>query len=136
MNNEIVASCRCGNVKFTSTEKPVIQLCCHCNDCRKITSSDYTTIAFFDSATVFVSGNLSAAKFTAQSGNKTSREVCPECSCVMFDRSEGFPTLIGVVTEQISAPFKANPSHHVWVKSKLSHVSIPPEVKEFDEGIS
>ncbi len=136
MNNEIVAGCSCGEIEFKSTENPVIQICCHCSDCREVTNSDYTTIAFFNSSTVSVSGNLCVQEFTSDSGNKTVRELCSKCNAVMFDRSEGFSALIGVVTQQISAPFKAQASHHVWVKSKLAHVSIPQEVKQFEKGIS
>jgi len=136
MNNEIVAGCSCGEVEFNSTKNPVIQVCCHCSDCRESTNSDYTTIAFFNSSAVSVSGDLSAEEFTSESGNKTVRELCPKCRTVMFDRSEGFPGLIGVVAQQISAPFKAKVSHHVWVISKLAHVSIPREVKRFEKGIS
>jgi len=136
MNNEIVAGCSCGEVEFKSTENPVIQLCCHCSDCREATISEYTTIAFFNRSTVSVSGILSVQEFTSDSGSKTARELCSKCNTVMFDKSEGFPGLIGVVTQQISAPFKAKISHHVWVKSKLPHVSIPQEVKQFEKGIS
>ncbi len=30
----INAACKCGNVSFESIKPPIIQLCCHCSDCR------------------------------------------------------------------------------------------------------
>ncbi len=136
MNNVIAAACSCGEVEFKSTKNPVIQLCCHCSDCREVTKNDYTTLAFFNRSSVNVSGKLSVQEFTSESGSLTVRELCSNCNSVMFDSSEGFPTLIGVATQQMSAPFEVKPSHHVWVKSKLPHVSIPQGVKQFEKGIS
>ena len=136
MNNEITAECSCGEIQFKSTEKPVIQLCCHCTDCREATNIDYATIAFFNSSASSVSGMLSVQNFTSELGNQTVREFCSRCGSVMFDKSEGFPALIGVMTQRISEPFEVKPSHHVWVKSKLPHVSIPLGVKQFEKGIS
>jgi len=135
MSSEIVASCSCGKVEFKSTENPVIQICCHCEDCREVTNTDYTTIVLFNSSAVTVSGKLSEYKFTAESGNQTVRESCSKCKTIMFDRSQGFPTLIGVISHQILEPFEAKPTHHIWVKSKLQHVSIPQGVKSFEKGI-
>ncbi|MFK7729989.1 MAG: GFA family protein [Pseudomonadales bacterium] len=132
----VSARCRCGKVEFSSSEPPLIQLCCHCNDCREATSNDFTTIAFFDRSATSVSGTVSSRNFTTAAGMETCREFCATCNTVMFDKSDGFPTLLGVVAEQIAAPLEANPSHHVWVKSKLPHVSIPSSAQAFEENLS
>jgi len=54
----------------------------------------------------------------------------------MFDRSNGFSDLIGVLINTLQPPFLPNISSHVWVKSKAENVSIPANVKVYDEGIS
>ncbi|MFK7977405.1 MAG: GFA family protein [Halioglobus sp.] len=81
-------------------------------------------------------GGFPQKKFTSELGNTTVREFCSRGGSVMFDRSDGFPTLIGVMTQRISEPFEVKPTHHVWVKSKLPHVSIPVGVTQFKKGIS
>ena len=136
MSEMISASCTCGQVGFKSTEPPVIQLCCHCNDCRDASGNDYSTIAFFKLESVETSGNLAENIYTAESGSQTKRGFCSSCNALMFDTSAGFPTLIGVMTQRIHAPFALAPTRHVWVSSKLNNVSIPEGCVQHEKGIS
>ncbi len=135
MSNALVARCDCGNVESVTTEQPLLQLCCHCSDCREVTGDDFTTIAFFNSEAIGETGVVVERQFTAASGSQTARELCAECETPMFDRSAGFPTLIGVIAKQISEPFVANPSHHVWTKSRVSPVSVPEGIESVEENL-
>jgi len=132
---EIEAKCSCGQVGFKSTDKPIIQLCCHCSDCQDALGSEYATIAFFKVSSTDVFGGLKEKVYTADSGSRTVRELCSDCGTVMFDRSEGFSKLIGVMAQQIDSPFEAKPACHVWVKNKLPDVFIPTEMKQYQQGI-
>jgi hypothetical protein len=53
----------------------------------------------------------------------------------MFDTSERFPTLIGVMVEQIDAPFVFEPVFHVWTKSKRADVTIPDDATQHSEDV-
>lgn len=132
---EIKASCACGKVQFKSNNNPVIQLCCHCTDCQDALKDAYATIAFFEAKSTDTSGPIEERHYEAESGSRTVREFCSECGTAMFDKSGGFPGLIGVITKQIDAPFEENPSCHVWVRSKLPSVSIPDGMRKYDRGI-
>lgn len=132
---EIKASCACGKVQFKSKYSPVIQLCCHCTDCQNALQSEFSTIAFFKTMSSNASGPIDQSTYVAESGNRTVREFCSECGTLMFDKSEGFSGLIGVMIQQINAPFEKNISCHVWVKSKLSSVCIPDSMRKHDKGI-
>ncbi len=132
---EIKASCACGQVQFKSKDEPVIQLCCHCTDCQDALKSEYATIAFFKTKSSDASGPIKQSNYAAESGNRTVREFCSECGTIMFDKSEGFSGLIGVMTQQINAPFKENISCHVWVRSKLPSVFISGNIRKYDKGI-
>lgn len=132
---ELEASCSCGEVRFRSTESPVIQLCCHCSDCQDALKSEYATIAFFKVDSTQVLGITAEKVYRSDSGSRTVREFCSSCGTVMFDRSEGFPKLVGVMTQQMKAPFEAAPKCHVWVKSKLPNVFIPSDMRQYEKGI-
>lgn len=93
-------------------------------------------IAFFKINAVEVSGNTVAKTFIANSGNQTKREACSSCGVVMFDKSEGFSSLIGVLAQQIGPPFMFNPSCHVWTSSKLSSVVVPEGITTYEKGIT
>jgi len=135
MTDMITASCRCGKLKFSSHEQPVIHLSCHCADCRAATSDDYSNIAFFKQGESIVSGAVRTMSFTAGSGNLTSREACPNCGTIMFDKSEGFPGLIGVFSNNIKQIDLDEPSCHVWLESKLPHVKLAAGSKTYNNGI-
>ncbi|MFK7801993.1 MAG: GFA family protein [Anaerolineae bacterium] len=124
MTHQIQASCSCGKVTFQSAEPPIIQMTCHCADCRSATGNDYSNIAFFRTKVADISGKVAPHQFVANSGNNTQREACPDCGTVMFDKSDGFPMLVGVFAQQIEPPFEFNAAAHVWVKSKLPHIEI------------
>ncbi|TVZ40054.1 hypothetical protein P886_4472 [Alteromonadaceae bacterium 2753L.S.0a.02] len=136
MTVQIEAACNCGLVKFTSNKEALIQVCCHCQDCRDATKNDFSEIAFFNEKSVHIEGAVSALTYYAESGNKTTRERCSSCKTLMFDRSEGFPGIVGVVIQQMIKPFSVNIGAHVWVSSKVKQVTIPPNVKVFEKGLS
>ncbi len=136
MRPEIFASCECGALTFKSSEQPALQICCHCSDCRDATQSDYSNIAFFKSKSGQVDGNIHSKFYVAESGSTTQREACGACGSIMFDKSAGFPGLIGVFSAQIQAPFKAKVNSHVWVKSKTENTIISQEAIAYEEGLS
>ena len=121
MTSKITGFCRCGAVQFQSVSHPILQLFCHCKDCQESTGSPYAKIAFFKSKQSEISGRLSVCTFTAESGNKTSRESCANCGSLMFDKSEGFPSLVGLC--------------HVWTRSKQPQIEIPADIRQYVENI-
>ena len=135
MGIKIIASCNCGAIQFKSTENPILQVCCHCTDCRKATKNDFSNIVFFKGKFVSVIGKLTGHEYIAESQNKTSRESCLNCGDIMFDKSEGFPGLIGVFEPRLKMPFVAQTNCHVWVKSKLPHIMVPATSKQYVKGI-
>ncbi len=131
-----LAQCLCGDIQFKSNTKPVIELSCHCNDCRNATGRDFSNLVFFTLADSHVKGETVAKNFIVESGNKTSRQACPTCGTIMFDRSEGFQSLIGVFATQLEKPFIFKPQCHVWVSSKLPSSHIDKSIMQYPQGIS
>ncbi len=118
MITEIHATCGCGAVRFRSATAPVVQMMCHCKDCQTATGKHHAKAAFFRTRHCDVSGDLRELAFTAKSGSRTTREACAACGTLMFDRSEGFASLIGVMAERIASPFVFEPACHVWIDSR------------------
>lgn len=129
------ACCDCGQLNMESESAPVLELCCHCLDCQDALQEDYARIAFFKIKECAVTGDSDDKEYVAESGSKTLRQFCPQCNAPMFDRSEGFPHLLGVMVERLDAAFVSNPACHVFVRDKKSRVSIPEGMKQYDKGI-
>ncbi len=132
---KIEPSCGCGQLSFESVSEPVLTLCCHCLDCQDALQADFANIAFFITAGITLQGELGEKHYVAASGSKTRRQFSPKCDTVMFDRSEGFPQLLGVMASQLQPPYKFIPACHVYVRDKRQGIEIPEGMKYFQEGL-
>ncbi|MEO0369056.1 MAG: GFA family protein [Pseudomonadota bacterium] len=112
-----------------------MQLICHCEDCRASTGRSFAQIAFFKEREIAILGNVISDQYTSALGNQTYRDKCPKCGEVIFDRSNAFPGLIGVMAERI-ANFDFNPVAHVWAKSKIGLIDNCDALKVFEEGMT
>ena len=54
----------------------------------------------------------------------------------MFDRSEGFPYLLGVMVSQLQPPFESRPACLGYVSDKKAKVEIPEGIKQYEAGIN
>ena len=131
MNTIVVASCKCGGFQFKSAREPILQLTCHCQQCREASKTPFTNFAFFKLAEAEVNGKTVIHRFIADSGTKTIRETCATCGDPLLDRTEAFPQIVGVVAERIQPPFVFQARCHVWVESKAAEVTVPEGVKAF-----
>lgn len=132
----ITASCICKKVQFSSASAPILQFICHCQDCRDATGDDYSTTAFFKKDAVKITGEVTTKTYISAKGNRTTRESCAACGTPIIDKSDGFPSLLGVFANRIEAQFKAAPTCHIWTRSRLPHVSVGIGLPEHSEGLS
>lgn len=132
---KIRAQCDCGKLRFETSSQPVLELCCHCLDCKDAFAADFADIAFFKCPDVSIEGEFAEKIYTAASGNKTRRQYCADCNSILFDRSEGFPNLLGVSAKQIEPPFEFTASCHIFLRDKSPELEIPAGTKRFEMGI-
>lgn len=128
------AHCRCGAFCFESSSAPILQLVCHCTQCREVSGRPFSNFSFFKVRDTQTSGAHRSVAFTADSGSKTVREVCVACGDMLIDRTEGFPKVVGVVHEAISPQPLFNPVHHVWAESRLPETALPDGVTVYPRG--
>ena len=131
MVTPVVATCTCGSFRFTSENHPIVQLTCHCSQCRQVSKAPSSNFAFFKAAESTIEGKTVVHNFTAASGTKTVRETCATCSEMLLDRTEGFPQIIGVVADRLQPPYVFQAHCHVWVESKSPSVTVPEGVRAF-----
>ncbi len=130
------AHCRCGAFRFESSSAPILQLVCHCTQCREVSGQPFTRFSFFKVRDTQTSGAHRTMAFTADSGSATVREVCAACGDMLIDRTEGFPKVVGVVHEAIDPALSFKPLHHVWADSRLPDTVLPEGVTVYAKGAS
>jgi hypothetical protein len=135
MVTPIVAKCTCGSFSFKSAREPILQLTCHCQQCREVSKNPSTNFAFFKLVESEVEGETIVHKFTADSGTATFRETCATCGEMLLDRTDAFPQIIGIVAERIQPPYMFDARCHVWVESKCAQVTVPEGVKAFERNM-
>ncbi len=114
----IRASCTCGAVHLDCHAKPAFQAVCHCADCRAATGLPFVVTVFLPASETRIEGALNARCFLSARGNRTLREACAACAIPMFDRSDGFPALVGVFADRVEPPFSAEPRFEMWTASR------------------
>lgn len=128
------AACGCGALRVQLASPPVLQLVCHCTDCRAVAGTPVSNFAFFRARDAQVQGETSRREFVADSGHATVRECCARCGDMVIDRTAGYPKIIGIVAERLGGAFAFEPQHHVWTDSKLPEVVIPAGVTAYARG--
>lgn len=136
MSETFTASCSCGQVQFSASRAPVLQLVCHCLACQKFTGADCTSVCFFKYDSVAISGALLQFKSLADSGNTVTRSACAQCGSSLFEQTSGHPGLFGVFGGAINAPFVIQPRCHIFVAHKKAHVQIPTDMPTFKGAMS
>jgi hypothetical protein len=128
------AHCRCGAFRFESTSAPILQLVCHCSQCREVSGQPFSSFSFFKVRDTQTTGEHRTVTFTADSGSTTVREVCAACGDMLIDRTEGFPKVVGVVHEKLDPALPFNPLHHVWAENRAPETVLPEGVTVHAKG--
>ena len=124
----------CGAFRFESASPPILQLVCHCSQCREVSGRPFSNFSFFKVRDTQTSGAHRTVAFTAESGARTVREVCEACGDMLIDRTEGFPKVVGVVHEALDPALPFKPLHHVWADSRLADTVLPSDVTVYPKG--
>jgi hypothetical protein len=102
--------CLCGATRFRCTATPLWQVHCHCESCRRATSSAFTS--FFGVA----DGQwewTGAAPATYASSPGVWRDFCATCGAQMAYRSDRFPGEIHFYAALLDDPAIYAPTGHV-----------------------
>lgn len=128
--------CRCGQVRFTVSLKPIITMACHCTGCQKMSSS-----AFSLSALVPADGFALTQGEPVIGGlhGEARHYFCPHCMSWLFTRPQGIDDLINLRATLLDDASGYVPFMETWTSEKLPWASTPavrsfaqlPEPDEF-----
>jgi len=69
---------------------------CHCTDCQQISGSTHATLVFMAEGDVSISGEIKRFTHSVDSGNKLTKDFCPNCGSQMFGGNAGRPGMIAL----------------------------------------
>lgn len=113
--------CLCGATRFTCSAAPLWQSHCHCESCRRATSSAFTSFFGVADGAWRWTG---ATPATYASSHGVWRDFCTTCGAQMAYRSDRFPGEIHFYAALLDDPATYAPQDHVHTAEMLPWVHL------------
>ena len=125
--------CMCGRVTF-EFEGPVIWCGhCHCESCRRATSSPFTTWVGVKRATFRLTG---AEPGVYQSSPGVNRRFCTTCGAPVSFESERWPDETHLYASALDNPERFAPQFHVQTGEQLPWVKLADGLPRYQRNIT
>ena len=125
--------CACGAVRYRLTSAPMIVHCCHCRDCQRQTGGAFAVNALIETDRIeMLSGEPVAISMPTDSSRPHDVYRCPACETALWSDYGRRPVLRFVRAMTLDDPDAVPPDVHIFTRSKLPWVGLPPEVPAFE----
>ena len=127
--------CLCGDVRFTSTGRPLEILVCHCTMCQRATGGAFSIEPVFLKERVEIQ-ERSLATYSHRSndhGRMLHFSFCRRCGNRIGLTLERFPTIQILYGGTFDDPAWLVPSAHIFTASKVSWLDLPSGVRCFKQ---
>lgn len=133
MSDGATAACQCGAVELSITPPPAAAVNCHCNMCRGINGSAYTTYAPVQSSTVDIGkGQEHIAQY--QITVNAAKHWCRLCGTPLFNTNLLYPGMTMVYLGALKGHELPEPRANIYCSSKLSWVDSIATLKNFSDS--
>lgn len=132
----IEGGCRCSQVRFRTTEPPLLTMVCHCRGCQQMTGGAFSASAMYP-----VAGFEVTAGEPVIGGlhGPTRHYFCPHCMSWLFTRPEGADWLVNVRATMFDEAADFTPFMETYTDEKLAWVTTPavrsypkfPEIEDY-----
>ncbi|MEH6592280.1 MAG: GFA family protein [Halioglobus sp.] len=126
---EISARCECGALTLQIKGEPVVQLVCHCKDCRVFSGMPYIEAAFFQPDGISVRGQASSTTMKGGTGFGKTHYSCASCQTPLYVTVAALNGAAAVMANRLT-PFKFEPQVHIWTSEKAHGVTIPEGITQ------
>ncbi|KAL4805390.1 Mss4-like protein [Aspergillus unguis] len=95
-----VGGCFCGKIRYEYIGQPIASGLCHCDDCRKLTSTLFSYSIMINRADLKITGTPKEVAKTADSGNRMKNYFCGDCGTPIYGNrleSNGEPASIAML---------------------------------------
>ena len=132
MTDMLDGGCPCGAVRYRLGSAPMFVHCCHCRDCQRQTGSAFVLNALIETDRIrLLSGAPVPVGVPTDSGRPHDIHRCPACQAAMWSDYGRRPALRFVRVGTLDDPTALSPDVHIYTRSKLPWVVLPPAVPAF-----
>ena len=124
--------CACGMVRYRLTSEPLFVHCCHCLNCQRQTGSAFVINLLIETDRVRVLlGEPQPVDAPRDDGSVQRIFRCPSCQVAVYSEY-GWPEVRFVRGGTLDEPSAVAPDVHIFTRSKLPWVAIPPDTPAFE----
>lgn len=120
--------CLCGAVRFVARDEPRWVAHCHCESCRRATSSAIATYAGYTMGNVEWTGER-PAEYGSSPG--VIRRFCRTCGSPMSFEGERWPDEIHLFVPTFDDPESLHPRAHVHVEEQLGWLHLADQLPRY-----
>ena len=125
--------CACGAVRYRLTSKPMFIHCCHCLNCQRQTGTAFVINLLIEADRVDVLAGTPRPIDAPRDNGEVQRIFrCPHCQVAVFSEY-GRPELRYVRSGTLDDPTAITPDVHIYTRSKVEWVTLPPGTPAFEE---
>jgi hypothetical protein len=125
--------CACGAVRYRLQSRPMFVHCCHCRDCQRQTGSAFVLNAIIETDRIsLLSGSPHPYPQPTESGRPHDVYRCAVCGTALWSDYGRRPGLRFVRVGTLDDATLLPPDVHIFVRSKLPWIALPPGVPAFD----
>jgi hypothetical protein len=125
--------CACGAVRYSLQSRPMFVHCCHCRDCQRQTGSAFVLNAIIETDRIsLLSGTPRPNPLPTESGRPHDVYRCAACGTALWSDYGRRPGLRFVRVGTLDDATALRPDVHIFVRSKLPWIELPPDVPAFD----
>jgi hypothetical protein len=124
--------CACKSVRYRLNAAPMFVHCCHCTSCQRQTGSAFVINAVIEKDNVeLLSGDVEPVDVPRDNGTMQRVMRCPKCKIAVWSFYT-YPRMAFVRTGTLDVPSSVTPDVHIYTRSKLPWVTLPPSVPAFE----
>ena len=132
MSEHLEGGCACGAVRFRLDASPMFVHCCHCLNCQRQTGSAFVINVMIENEHVrLLRGQPVAVEVPRDDGSKQKIMRCAACQVAVWSYYTR-PQIAFVRAGTLDVPSSVQPDVHIYTRSKLPWVVLPPSVPAFD----
>jgi hypothetical protein len=120
-------------VRYRLTSGPLIVHCCHCVNCQRQTGSAFVVNLLIEAEGLDVTaGDPRPVDAPRDDGSAQRIYRCPSCQVAVFSEY-GWPEIRFVRAGTLDDASAITPDVHIYTRSKVPWVALPPDALAFDE---
>ena len=125
-------SCQCGNIRYQVTGDPLVAIACHCNDCRKLSGSAFSTVLVVKAEDLTVEGTLKLWERATDTGRRSHAYFCPDCGNRIYHQDPDKPHIIRIRSGSLDQPEIPEPLIHVFAERTQSWLRFAEGAIKYD----